>query len=47
MVENSGRKPEECALHSLRIGSASMLEAGGDVSERVMQRKGGGKVRCK
>ena len=31
MVETSGRKPEEYALHSLRIESASVLAAGGDV----------------
>ena len=40
IVEKSGRKPEEYALHSLRIGRASMLAAGGDVSERVVQREG-------
>ena len=40
MVEKSGRKPEEYALHSLRIGSASMLAAGGDVSKRVIEREG-------
>ena len=40
MVEKSGRKPEDYALHSLRIGSASMLAGRGDVSERVMQREG-------
>ena len=33
IVEKSGRKPEEYAMHSLRMGSASMLAAGGDVSE--------------
>ena len=40
MVDKSGRKPENHALHSLRIGSASMLAARGDVSERVIQREG-------
>ena len=40
MVEKSARKPEEYALHALRIESASMLAAEGDVSERVMQREG-------
>ena len=39
MVEKSGHKPEEYALHSLRVGSASTLAAGGDVSGRVIQRK--------
>ena len=40
MVEKSGRKPEEHALHPLRIGSASMRAARGDVSARVIQREG-------
>ena len=40
VVEKSGRNPKEYALHSLRIGSASTLAAGGDVSERVIQREG-------
>ena len=40
MVEKSGRNPEEYALHSLRIGIASTLAAGGDVSGRVIQLEG-------
>ena len=40
MVETSGRNPHEYAVHSLRIGSVSMLAVGGDVSERVIQREG-------
>ena len=40
MVEKSGRKPEEYALHTLIIGSASMLAARGDVSERAIMRQG-------
>ena len=40
VVEKSGRNPKEYALHSLRIGSASTLAAGGDVSERVIKREG-------
>ena len=40
IVEKSGRETEEYALHSPRIRSASMLAAGGDVSERVTQREG-------
>ena len=36
----SGRKPEEYALHSLRMGGASMVAAGGDLSERIIQREG-------
>ena len=40
MVGKSGRNRKDCALHSLRIGSASTLAAGGDVSERVIQREG-------
>ncbi|CAN0546928.1 unnamed protein product, partial [Laminaria digitata] len=39
VVEKSGRNLKEYALHSLRIGSASTLAAGGDVSERVIQRE--------
>ena len=39
MVDKSGCKPEGYALHSLRIGSVSMLARGGDVSERVKQRE--------
>lgn len=38
VVQESGRNPEEYALHSLRIGDASALAAGGIVSERVVQR---------
>ena len=40
MVKISGQTPEEYALHSLRIASASMRAARGCVSERVMKREG-------
>lgn len=40
IVAQSGRNPDEFALHSLRIGGASVLAAGGDVPERVIQREG-------
>ena len=40
IVERSGRNPEEYALHSLRIGGASTLAAGGEVLEHVIQREG-------
>ena len=40
IVEKSGRNPKEFALHSLRIGGASTLAAGGDVSDRVIQKEG-------
>ena len=40
VVCKSGCKPQEYVLHSLRIGSASTLADGGDVSERVIQREG-------
>ncbi|CAB1109801.1 unnamed protein product [Ectocarpus sp. CCAP 1310/34] len=40
IVERSGRNPKDFALHSLRIGGASTLAAGGAVSERVIQREG-------
>ena len=36
----SGRNPDEFALQSLRIGGATTLGAGGDVSERVIQSEG-------
>lgn len=40
VVENAGRNPKDFALHSLRIGGASTLAAGGDISERVIQSEG-------
>lgn len=40
IVEMSGRDPKKFALHSLRIGGASTLAAGGDVSDRVVQEEG-------
>ena len=40
MVVESGRNPDEFALHSLRIGGATTLAAGGNISERVIQREG-------
>ena len=40
LVAKSGRNPDEFALHSLRIGGATTLAAGGDISERVIQREG-------
>ena len=40
VVEKSGRDPREFALHSLRIGGASALAAGGDVSDRVVEKEG-------
>ena len=39
-VAESGQDPAESALHSLRIGVASRLAAGGGMSERVIQREG-------
>lgn len=39
LVEKAGRNPEELALHSLRIGGAFTLAAGGEVSERAIQRQ--------
>ena len=39
IVEKSGRDPpKDFALHSLRIGGPSALAAGGEVSDRVVQR---------
>ena len=40
LVAKSGRNPDEFALHSLRIGGAITLAAGGDISARVIQREG-------
>ena len=40
LVAKSGRDADELALHSLRIGGATTLAAGGDIPERVMQRQG-------
>ena len=45
IVAKSGRSPDEFALHSLRTGEATTLTAGGDISERVMQREGRWDVR--
>ena len=39
-VPETGGNPEEYALHSLRIGGASALAAGGPVSQGVIQREG-------
>ena len=41
IVANAGRRPEHFALHSLRIGGATTLAAGGDVPEVAIQREGG------
>ena len=40
IVKKSGRDPKDLALHSLLIGGASTLAAGGEVSERVIQGAG-------
>ena len=40
VVEKSRRDPREFALHSLRIGGASTLAAGRDVSDGVIQKEG-------
>ena len=42
-MAESGQDSAKFALHSLRIGGASRLAAGGGISERVIQREG----RCK
>ena len=39
-VAQSGRNPDELALHSLRIGGAAVLAARADTPERVIQREG-------
>ena len=39
VVAKSGRHPDEFAVRTLRIGGATTLAAGGDISERVIQRE--------
>ena len=39
-MTKSDRTLDEFALYPLHIGRATMLAAGGDISERVMQREG-------
>ena len=41
IVANAGRRPEHFSLHSLRIGGATTLAAGGDVPQVAIQREGG------
>ena len=40
VAARAGDDPSEVGLHSLRIGAATTLAAGGDVSQRVIQREG-------
>ena len=40
MTAKAGDDPSEVGLHSLRIGAATTLAAGGEVSQRVIQREG-------
>ena len=40
VAARAGDEPSDVGLHSLRIGAATTLVAGGDVSQRVMQREG-------
>ena len=40
VAARAGDDPREVGLHSLRIGVATTLAAGGDVSQRVIQREG-------
>lgn len=39
-VDKFEETPKECAFHLLRIGGASTLTGGGNLSERVIQRAG-------
>ena len=39
VVVQPGGEPSDFALHSLRIGTATKLVAGGDLPDRVIQRK--------
>ena len=43
VAARAGDDPSEVGRHSLRIGAATTLAAGGEVSQRVIQREG----RCK
>ena len=40
VAARAGDDPSEVGLHSLRIGAATTLAAGGDVSQRMIQREG-------
>ena len=40
VAARAGDDPSEVGRHSLRIGAATTLAAGGDVSQRVIQREG-------
>ena len=40
VAARAGDDPSEVGLHSLRVGAATTLAAGGDVSQRVIQREG-------
>ena len=40
VAAKAGDDPSEVGLHSLRIGAATKLAAGGEVSQRVIQREG-------
>ena len=45
VAARAGDDPSEVGLHSLRIGAATTLAAGGHVSQRVIQREGNGSPR--
>ena len=40
VTSRAGDDPSEVGLRSLRIGATTTLAAGGDVSQRVIQREG-------
>ena len=40
VIEKAGDDPSEVGLHSFRIGAATILAAGGEVPQRVIQREG-------
>lgn len=44
IVARTGTNPKHVGLHSLRIGAATTMAAGGIISERIVQREGRWKV---
>ena len=43
IVQKAGGDPNTVGFHSLRIGAATTLAAGGQIPDRIIQREGGWK----